>query len=369
MIFFLAQIGFLALVLTGGFVAVAIAAARRRARQASLLWLLAITVEKGLPLEDELEALSDGLTGRHRTDVLYLADLLDSGDALPEALAEVPGIVPQHALLAAQTGAESGRLAQALRDAAVRHEARWRPESAPAVALVGSVLYSGAIIVYALFVVSFLMYWIVPKFKKIFEDFDTELPGPTIELIAASDLMFEYFPAVLLGMLAGAALLGFIAWATIRGWGEFRFNGIGGLLTRVDLPDVLRNLSLVTAAGLPVERGLATIAREHQRTNIRRRSAVALAECRAGRNPWQALAHAGLIRAAEADLLQSAQTSGNVPWALRELADAIDQRRWFRWAAAIEVLQPVAVALLGIIVLLICVGFFMPLVTLVNDLS
>jgi type IV pilus assembly protein PilC len=368
-IHFLAQLAFVALILTAGFVAIAIVAARRRARQAALLWLLAITVEKGLPLEDELEAYSDGLTGRDRTDVIYLADLLRSGDALPEALALISGLVPQHAVLAAQMGAESGRLPQALRDAAVRHEARWRPGSTPAVSLIGSLLYFGFIASYAVYVIFYLMYAIVPKFKKIFEDFDTELPGATVDLIAASDVLFDHFPALLLALMAVAGLLGLAIWATVRGWGEFRFNWMGGLLTRVDLPNVLRNLSLVTSAGLPVERGLAALAREHRRINIRRRAANALLECREGGDPWLALAHAGLIRPSEAELLRSAQATGNVPWVLRELADTIDQRRWFRWAAAIEAIQPVAVVVLGLVVLLICVSFFLPLVKLVNDLS
>ena len=365
---FLAQLVFLAVIVTVPFIAVTVLAAGRRARQASLLWLLAITVEKGLPLEDELEAYSDGLTGRERNDAAYLAELLRAGDSLPSALAFLPGLVPQDAVMAAHVGRESGRLGEALRAAAVRHQTGGSTLS-PAMSLLALVLYVGLVLNYAAFVTFYLMYHIVPKFKKIFEDFETELPQPTSDLITASDALANWAAVPLTVGLVIVGLLVLIGWATVRGWGEFRLNWIGGRLTRFDTPGVLRNLSLVAASDLPIERGLEAIAREHRRVNIRRRAAEALADCQAGCDPWHALGLAGLLRAAEEELLRSAQASGNVPWALRELADAIEERRWFRWAAAVEVLQPIAVLWLGSIVLVVCVAFFLPLIKLVNDLS
>ncbi|HUG92768.1 MAG TPA: type II secretion system F family protein [Planctomycetaceae bacterium] len=369
MLLFAAQLAFLAAAVTVPFVVVMVLAARRRARQASLLWLLAISVEKELPLEDELEAYSDGLTGRHRSDVVYLAEVLRSGDSLPDALAFIPGLVPQDAVMAAHVGAESGRLAEALRDAALRHQ---RGESAgvsPAMSLFAAGLYFGVVLNYAAFLTFFLMYYIVPKFKKIFEDFDTELPQVTQHLITASNVLAEWIAAPFAAWLGILGLLVLMGWATVRGWGEFRFNWLGRWLTGVDRPHVLRNLALVAAGGLPIEKGLQAIAREHRRINIRRRASTALLHCREGSDPWQALGLAGLLRPAEEELLRSAQTNGNVPWALRELADTIEQRRWFRLAAALEVLQPVAVVALGLVVLVICVSFFLPLVKIVNDLS
>jgi general secretion pathway protein F len=362
-------VALLALALSGAFVACAVLAARRRAAQASLLWLLAITIEKGLPLEDELESYSDGLTGRERRDVVYLAEILRAGDSLPDALAFIPGIIPRPAVTAAHVGLASGRLAEALRDAAVRHETGWQPHKSPHILFLGTVLYAGGIGLSAMSILFFLMYWIIPKYKKIFEDFEVELPESTQNLIAGSDVLYEWTPAPVLLAMALAGLLVLIGIASVRGWSEYRFDWLGPWLTRFDLPGVLRNLALVTSAGLPVEQGLQTLVREHSRRNIRRRASQALAYCREGEDPWQALRRAGLVRPAEEELLRSAQAGGNVPWVLRELADAIAARYWFRWAATVEVLQPAAVLVLGAIVLVVCVGFFAPLLELIDALS
>jgi type II secretory pathway component PulF len=368
-ILLLSPIAIVGAIAVAAFTVLVVLVERRRSQQASLLWLLAIAVDNDLPLADELESYSDAASRRQRHDVLYVAELLRSGESLPDALAAVPGLIPRDTLLAAHMGLESGRLAEALRGSAIRHQQQRPFSQSPTASLLGSIVYCGAVLGSVLFLTFFVMYFIIPKFRKIFEDFDTDLPALTTRVIDVSDVMVEYFYLVVLGGLGAATLLVLIGWATVRGWSELRLEWLGPALTRIDAPAVLRNLALVTASGLPIETGLATIAREHHRANIRRRAATALAESKSGSDPWHALAHAGLATSAEAELLSSAQAAGNVSWALNEIAHSIEQRRWFRWTAFVEAVSPVPIIALGAVVLVICASFFLPLVKLINDLS
>ena len=57
----------------------------------------------------------------------------------------------------------------------------------------GAMIYPIAVISVATAIVGFIMYWIIPKFKEIFNDFGVELPGITIFLIEASDWVVNYW--------------------------------------------------------------------------------------------------------------------------------------------------------------------------------
>ena len=77
----------------------------------------------------------------------------------------------------------------------------------------------------------------------------------------------------------------------------------------------------------------------------------------------------GLITRPESTLLKSAQDAGNLPWALNQLADSLERRFAFRWMTTLEFLQPAVVLFMGFVTLFICLGMFMPLIKLLNDLS
>lgn len=351
-------------------VAVTTSAGKRRAAQGATLWHLAISVDKGLPLDEEVMALADGFSGRARLLLDNLADLLSEGLPLPDALRKVPGVVPSSAVLAAQMGQASGKLGESLRDAAVRYTAahRWgglQSSSSPGVV----VWYFLALPNIALSIVGFLMYWIIPKFKKIFEDFGTELPAITVSLIGVTDFIVNYFYLLFPIWVLPVVLLFYVGIGPFLGWTELVPAFLGRWLQRFNSPDILKNLSRTVDAKFSLEQGLRTIAESHVFNSTRERVEQIRHAVEQGQNPWDAFAEARLINSRESSLLKSAEKVGNLPWALNQLADSIDRRNSYRWQAFSEVAQPAAVLLIGLSVLFICVAMFMPLVKLLHDLS
>src|SRR5262245_45910770 len=84
------------------------------ARQAALLSTLAMALEKQIPPAPFLEALAEDARGRWKHKVYGLADLLDSGIPLPEALEAQRGLVPAEAVMMVRAGAATGALTVAL---------------------------------------------------------------------------------------------------------------------------------------------------------------------------------------------------------------------------------------------------------------
>ncbi|MCH7686188.1 MAG: type II secretion system F family protein, partial [Planctomycetes bacterium] len=349
--------------------AVFILTGKRRANQGMVLWTLAVSVAKGLPLPEELTALADGISGGHRDKTRRLSELLHEGVPLDVALAGVPGVVPQFAVLAAQMGTKNGTLPKALRDAAVRHtaQAQWRGTGIFSPTL--AVAYLLIIPTIAGFIVNGIMIFIIPKFKKIFEGFDVELPEVTVIVIEASDFFMEYlflFVPLTAVLPLGAVL---VAVAYYRGWGEFDIPYFSRCFRRLDLPGILRNLANTVASGSPLEDSLAVLNRNHRRNFIRNSFGRVLLKCQQGDDCWYAMKEAGLLNDHEVAVLRSAQRVGNLSWALEELAETIERRVSYRWLMVWEIAQPAVVLILGLGLGLICVAFFLPLVELLNNMS
>lgn len=344
-------------------------AAKRKSDQGLVLWTLAVAVSRGLPLADELSSLVDTRSRFHTKKTSRLVEWLQEGVPLAQALQQVPGVVPHHAVLAAQVGVENGRLAEALREAAVKHTAGAERQGGRLSSPTLAVLYLVAVPAFIGIITSFVMVFIIPKYKEIFEGFDVELPPVTVTVVDAADWVSQYFllvmPLLALPVLAMFAL----AVGYYRGWGEFDVPFFGRFLRRLDVPGILRNLAGTVSAGKPVESSLGVLSRNHRRSFIRSALENVLQKCTEGDDCWYAMQESRLLARREVALLRSAQRVGNLPWALEGLAGSIERRISCRWQALWEVAQPAIVILLGLLVLLFCTAFFLPLVQLLQDVG
>ncbi len=64
----------------------------QQSRQTNLLWLLTIAVERGLPLPEELRASAAAVEGNSAEQLRRLADAVEAGESLGEALVRQPAL-------------------------------------------------------------------------------------------------------------------------------------------------------------------------------------------------------------------------------------------------------------------------------------
>jgi type II secretory pathway component PulF len=76
-----------------------------------------------------------------------------------------------------------------------------------------------------------------------------------------------------------------------------------------------------------------------------------------------------LIGAADAAVLAAAQRSGNLSWALAEMADSFQRKATYRLQALAQVVLPLMMVPVGIFMCLLMVAYFAPLTKLILDLS
>ena len=340
----------------------------RRSRHANTLWFLTIAVERGVPLGPELAATGDAIGGREGRRWQQLADDIDDGATLPEALAARGELIPTTALLDARVGEQTGRLAETLRAASLRTSGAVGASS-QASYLAGAAVYVWAVTLVLIGVVGFCMYNIVPKFKAIFEDFDVALPDVSIALIHASDVFVNWWFLFLPFLFVLLALSLIAGECYRRGWANVSLPWLTRWFPRLDTPGILRNLSLAVDSQTPLGDVLETLASHHHRPHIAERLRQVTAEVTNGGDAWQSLRGVGLLNPDEVGLLKAGESMGNLPWVLRNVAERIEGRRTERAKWWFEILRPWPILLLGLSAAFFVFGMFLPLLKLLRELS
>ncbi len=369
-------------------VALMIWRAARLTRQRAFVLMLAEAIQRRIPLIPALEAFREEYAESRlavailrpsplvrflfptiewrwnwRGSVDHFARALSDGIALPEALRLLPGLVPLESLPLIDAGHRAGRLSEALRRIAVQNDRTgpvWQ-------SVVGKVFYLALLVMIIFGIWVFMAIKIMPVYKKIFSDFDAALPPITELMMSVSSAMCIYWP---LDVLIGLLLLGLFLYgsACYVGLTMCDLRGTRWLVRRLDTATVLDTLALTTEARQPMPAALAALTAHYPKPSIRRRLRRAWRAVASGRQWCDGLAAVGLLRPAEVGLLQSAARVGNLPWAMREMADSNRRRFAYRLNAILQVLFPLTLGLVGLVVCLYVTACFLPLVKLIEVL-
>ena len=334
---------------------------RRATEQQALLWMLTIAAERDMPLIPALEAFAEERGGRRA--IRRPAGGRPAGPGRRPARCPGPGAgaVAAPCLAAGARWLPIGGLAPALRQAA-----SIRNLHTPVyLSLVGKVAYLWVLAVFGLLMLAFIYWKIVPQFDKIFADFHAEFPRMTQWVLVCMHecVMYGYLPALLL--LA-------VLWYTVSryfGWIQWDLPGLARLWRRNDTATILDSLALAAGQNRPLLEGIRSLAESYPKPSVRRRLRQAAGEVQSGGDWCDGLLRHGLLRQADYAILQAAQRVGNLPWALREMADSNRRRLAYRVQALTQMLFPPAVLVFGGIVMFVVVGIFRLMIALVEKLA
>ena len=109
-------------------------------------------------------------------------------------------------------------------------------------------------------ILTFIMIKIVPTFETIFADFDTELPAPTVMLMAISENTAKYWfliPGIPIAIVMFIRLLCKFKQGKM-GWDLFMLNVpvFGTLIEKNSLARTTRTLGTLVQSGVPILEGL-----------------------------------------------------------------------------------------------------------------
>ncbi len=338
-------------------------------RQASLLMLLAGGVGHGDTLLQSLRAHEQESKSIWASKIGQLRMLLEQGHSLSGALSIISELLPDQTVTAIRVAEGTGALADVLMDEARRLHEQTRSKSLATGTLEQDLLWAAALLAIASLIVTFLIVFIVPKFKEIFIGFGVELPPSTIAVIEFSDFAFSYWFLFIVPVTATVFVFFWLVYSSLWKKLTHGYPRFAGLWPRYWLPGVLRTLSLSAASGQPLGRALDCIMQDLPPGRSAKVVSALRHRVHGGEDAIGAMQSVGLLRACEAAFLHSSLKSHHLDWGLRHLADSVERRRRNLFRRLSQFIGPGVVLIVGAIVMFLARGFFEPLITLLDDLS
>ena len=326
--------------------------------------------DAGLPILRSLRILEgQAKPGPLKASLMGVIEDVESGNTLSEAMAKQPKAFDNLYVNMVKAGEAGGALEVILQRLA---EFKEKAQSLKR-KVQGAMVYPVAVITVATAIVGFIMYWIIPKFKEIFEDFGVELPDITITLIAISDWVVNYFyliPAIPIGFFlfikiikknrTGAYVVDRIA---------LKIPVLGQIISKSTVARTCRTLGTLISSGVPILEALS-IARDTAGNEVFRKAFDHIHQSiREGESMAVPLKETRIVDDLVVNMVDVGEETGALDNMLYKVADVYEEEVAVLIEGLVNLLEPLMVVVLGLIVGFIVIALFMPLVKLLNELS
>ncbi len=326
--------------------------------------------DAGLPLLRSLRILEgQSKPGALKNCLMDVIEDVESGNTLSEAMGKQPKAFDNLYVNMVRAGEAGGALEVILQRLA---EFKERAQSLKR-KITGAMIYPCAVITVAVGIVSFIMMFIIPKFKKIFSDFGTDLPAMTEMLISFSDWMLKYWYMLFIGPIAFYLFIKIVkknkTGAFVVDWLALRIPLIGKILHLGIIARITRTLGTLIASGVPILEGLL-ISRDTAGNNVFVRAFDNIyTAIREGETIAVPLREARIVDDMVVNMVDVGEETGALDDMLYKVADVYDEEVEVKVESLISLLEPIMVVVLGLIVGFIVIALFLPLIKLLNDLS
>lgn len=326
---------------------------------------LAHLTEAGLPVEQGLRLIAQDLKGgRLAAAIERVANELQQGKGLDEAFAAHRGAFPPLYGAVVQAGVRTGNLPAVLMGLGRHLELLQRLRSA----VWRAVAYPAVVLFAVLALLGILGAVLIPQFRSIFDDFDTDLPAMTQAVFAFADAM----PFILIGLAVVAVLL-VIGASALRAAG--RGQAVLDALLWVPLlgPAIRRNLlsrwcdalRVALSAGMDLPSALGLAADTLGSRPLDRDTDAMVGALELGRDLRDAPLR--FIPPAVPAAVELAAHADDLPGMLENLSGMYQQQAEQRVAALHSVLGPVLLMGVALLIATVIFALFLPLVQLMQS--
>ncbi len=331
---------------------------------------MATMVAAGLSLLKALTILSE------QTENVKLARTLgivrgqvETGSSLSEALAKHDSVFPPLMIHLVRAGEVGGFLEQALESVAHTFEKDVKLMST----IKSAMTYPLVVLAMAIIGVVGMIVFIVPVFKKMFEDLGGDLPIPTQILVTLSENAIWAIPLVVILAVA------FVFWwrknkntDKVRSFVDplkLKLPVFGPLFQKVAIARVTRNLGTMTRSGVPILQALAIVADTSNNWVLQRALHEVQDSVRSGRSIAAPLSEHPVFPAMVVQMISVGEDSGALEQMLGKIADFYDDEVQTTTEALTSLIEPLMIAVIGVLIGGIIVSLYLPMFSLYDQIG
>ncbi|MHC5110311.1 MAG: type II secretion system F family protein [Planctomycetota bacterium] len=330
--------------------------------------------DAGLPILRSLNILEDQQKpGALKRVLRTLANDIEGGSTLSEALAKHPKAFDRlyvNMVAAGETGGVLDVILERLAEFMEKAQKLKRK-------IVGAMIYPAAVMSFAGSIVGGIMYFVIPKFKEIFEDFGITLPGVTMILLNASTWFVAGTPpgwlVIILSPFAFALIFKLIRSSKggrfVTDFVALKLPIVGMLVGKTSVARFARTLGTLINAGVPILEAI-NITRETSGNEVYARAMEKVHDSiREGESFATPLRTSKVFDNLVVNMIDVGEETGELDKMLLKIADNYDEEVDVVIESLVSLLEPVMVIVLGGLVGFIVLALFLPLVSLIQSVQ
>jgi type IV pilus assembly protein PilC len=324
--------------------------------------MIAAMLDSGIPLVQTLGALEEQTENKAFKPVIAgLRSRIEGGADFSHALREYPEVFDVLYVSMVSAGEAGGMLAEIMRRLAKYLESSARLRSK----VKSAMMYPLVVMCLALIIAASMIIWLVPVFQDIYDDFGSDLPGPTMFLVNTSNFIRGNALLVIAGV--AGLIFAFNAFGKTEKGAilldnlKLHFPLVGELVLKISLSRFSSTFAQLIHSGVPILNALDIVAFAMGNKVLERIILRAKITVGGGELLSVALAKHAVFPRVLVRMLAAGEKTGKMDEMLQKVSDFYEDEVEAALNGLTSIIEPLLMVFLGIVVGGIVLGMFMPI--------
>ncbi|MFH1097715.1 MAG: type II secretion system F family protein [Candidatus Desantisbacteria bacterium] len=324
---------------------------------------LATLINAGIPIVQCLNVLIDQVDNKNfKKIIMTVREDIEKGASITMSMGKHPSVFNQLYTSMIKSGESGGVLDEVLERIASYLESvqslRRKVQTAMA--------YPGVVGCIAVGIILFLLIFVIPAFKDVFESFGAKLPLPTMILIKVSDLIKTYIVWFILFVVGAFFLARLFITKTEKG--RLLFDSLllkipvfGSLFRKIAVTRFARTLGTLVRSGVSILEALEIVAKTSGNKIVELAVMGARSSIREGERITDPLRECGVFPPMVIQMVSVGEETGALDTMLMKIADYYDREVDSAVSTLASLIEPLMICVLGIIVGGIVICMYLPI--------
>jgi len=326
---------------------------------------LTTMVEGGITITAALETIAEDVENVCLREILqHVVEKMQKGETFSDSLAEFPNVFNHLSCALILAGETGGNLPAALRRLAEYFDSRDKLMKK----VKSAMTYPAFVCIFIVLMVVFIMTFIIPRFKKIFEQFDNELPAFTQAFMDLYDILCHNILYIIGSLVVITAL---VVFTNKTKKGHYLFCKIaltvpllGRISSQAFVVIFCKTMSTLVAAGVSVLEVFDILATMTNNDIIKDAIVRTREQIVEGSKISLSLSTSGFFPNMVVKMIQVGEESGSLSKVLDRTADYYERKVDTTINTVMSLLEPIMIVTVGVIVLAVVMALYLPIFTM-----
>jgi MSHA biogenesis protein MshG len=319
-------------------------------------------VKAGVPIMQALAGIQKSTANPMLVEVLRdIRANLDKGLELSRAMSRHPKVFDDYYVSMVKVGEDSGQLEEVFK----RLHEQLGFDKNIAQKVKGALRYPVFVIIAISIAIAIMTLFVIPVFAKTYAKFHATLPLLTLAMLAISDFAVHYWWAVL--AMIGIAFYAFKLYIDQPkgryAWDKFklRLPIVGSILQKSTLARFCRSFATASRSGVPLVQAFTLVSRVVSNAYFEERILLMRDGVERGESMLRVAQTAAIFNQLELQMIAVGEETGDIEGMLNQVADLYTEEVEFEVGRMSQTIEPILLACMGALVLLLMLGVFLPM--------